>query len=112
MDGYWEKQVLCIKRDQSDFYSQLNVSSEAIDEMLRTNTVEFTKNIDVTSYENGERQTHNPDGRALPEAVWSSYAKGCSIRLLNPQTFMPSLWKLNATLQEYFHCLVGANLCT
>lgn len=112
MRDYWEKQVLCINRKSPDFYKYLHVSSKAIDTMLRTNSVEFTKNIDITSYENGERQTLNPDGRALPATVWEHYAEGCSVRLLNPQTFMPSLWKLNSVLQEYFHCLVGANLCT
>lgn len=30
--------------------------------------------------------------------------------LINPQTFMNSLQKFSATLQEYFHCLVGANI--
>lgn len=112
MNNYWEKEVLCINRKSPDYYKHLNVSSKAIDTMLRDNIVEFTKNIDITSYENGERQTLNPDGRALPAAVWEHYAEGCSIRLLNPQTFMPPLWKLNSVLQEYFHCLVGSNLCT
>ena len=51
----------------------------------------------------------NPDGRALPPVVWDHYDQGCSIRLLNPHTFLPSLYTLNATLQEYFHCLIGAN---
>ncbi|CAB4043787.1 bifunctional lysine-specific demethylase and histidyl-hydroxylase NO66, partial, partial [Paramuricea clavata] len=35
---------------------------------------------------------------------------GCSVRLLNPQTFSDSVWKLNATLQEYFGSFVGANV--
>lgn len=30
--------------------------------------------------------------------------------MINPQTFMGSLNKFNAALQEYFHCLVGANI--
>lgn len=112
MNDYWQKQVLCINRKSSNYYNNLKISSEAIDEMLRKNIVEFTKNIDITSYEDGQRITHNPDGRALPEAVWSYYGNGCSVRLLNPQTFMPALWSMNAMLQEYFQCLVGANLCT
>lgn len=32
------------------------------------------------------------------------------IGLLNPQTYMRSLHRFNATLQEYFHCMVGANI--
>lgn len=30
--------------------------------------------------------------------------------MINPQTFIPALHKFNATVQEYFHCLVGANV--
>lgn len=55
-------------------------------------------------------RTHNPEGRALPPAVWDFYRDGCSIRFLNPQTFIPQIHELNATLQEYFHCMTGANV--
>lgn len=110
MDKIFEKQPLHIKRNKSTFYDFLEVSTEAIDEMLRSNVVEFTKNLDITSYTNGQRETHNPDGRAMPASVWEFYKDGCSVRLLNPQTFMPRLFRLNALLQEYFHCLVGANI--
>lgn len=30
-------------------------------------------NLDVTSYTNGARETHNPPGRALPFTVWDFY---------------------------------------
>jgi len=35
--------------------------------------VEYTTNIDITSYENGKRQTHNPTGRAHASGVWEFY---------------------------------------
>lgn len=125
---YWEAKACLIKRKQSNYFSHL-ISFEAIDEMLIKNHVEFTKNLDVTSYKNGKyhliylrkntiiislpflgvRETLNPEGRALPPVVWDHYGQGCSIRLLNPQTFLPELFALNTTMQEYFHCLVGAN---
>ena len=35
---------------------------------------------------------------------------GCSVRFLNPQAFSQSVWKLTSLLQEYFGCLVGANV--
>ena len=72
--------------------------------------MEFTKNIDITSYEEQTRLTHNPIGRAMPPVVWDYYQNGCSIRLINPQTFIPKIHKLNATLQEYFQCMTGANV--
>ncbi|XP_055380472.1 bifunctional lysine-specific demethylase and histidyl-hydroxylase NO66 isoform X2 [Condylostylus longicornis] len=107
---YWEKTPCLIKRkNETKYYSKL-LSFEMIDRMLIENHVEFTKNIDVTKYENGIRETLNPEGRALPGAVWEKYADGCSIRLLNPQTFLSSIFSINSTLQEYFHCMVGANV--
>lgn len=106
---YWEKAPVCINRFIPKYYSQL-MSTNSIDDILRDNIIEYTKNIDITSYENGVRETHNPDGRALPPGVWNFYRDGCSIRLLNPQTFIPQIHELNATLQEYFHCMTGANV--
>uniref|UniRef100_A0A0A1WL93 Bifunctional lysine-specific demethylase and histidyl-hydroxylase n=1 Tax=Zeugodacus cucurbitae TaxID=28588 RepID=A0A0A1WL93_ZEUCU len=105
---YWETGACLVKRKGSNYYSKL-ISFEAIDQMLINNHVEFTKNIDITSYKNGVRETLNPVGRAMPPVVWDHYGQGCSVRLLNPHTFLPELFKLNTTLQEYFHCLVGAN---
>jgi len=48
-------------------------------------------------------------GRARPAVVWDSYNEGCSVRILNPQTYSTNIWKLLACLQEYFGSLVGAN---
>ena len=33
----------------------------------------FTENLDVTSYEHGKRETHNPIGRAFAPVVWDYY---------------------------------------
>ena len=38
------------------------------------------------------------------------FKNGCSVRLLNPQTYSEKIWKLNVTLQEYFGSFVGANV--
>lgn len=35
--------------------------------------VQYGVNLDVTSYTNGTRETHNPPGRALPYTVWGFY---------------------------------------
>lgn len=106
---FWEKAPFLVQRNDDSFYSKL-ISFGMIDKMLLDNHVEFTKNIDITSYKEGIRETLNPEGRAMPGAVWEKYEEGCSIRLLNPQTFLPGIFTLNTTLQEYFHCMVGANV--
>ncbi|XP_050079344.1 bifunctional lysine-specific demethylase and histidyl-hydroxylase NO66 [Anopheles maculipalpis] len=108
MRTYWERKHLLVKRNDRSYYGGL-LSRAMIDEMLRTNNIEYTKNIDITSYRDGQRETHNPDGRVLPPDLWHFYDTGCSVRMLNPQTYLRSVYELNVKLQEYFHCMTGAN---
>ncbi|RXG69254.1 Bifunctional lysine-specific demethylase and histidyl-hydroxylase NO66 [Armadillidium vulgare] len=109
MNNFWEKKHLLIRaKDKSRFKSIL--STEDIDNILRKNNLSYTKNIDITSYVEGKRDTHNPEGRALASVVWDYYNSGCSIRMLNPQTFSNSVWKLLTTLQEFFNSFCGANV--
>lgn len=108
LEHSWEQQPVHIKRKDPDYYKFL-LSTPMLDTILREQHVLFTKNLDVTSYTNGIRETHNPPGRALPSIVWDFYGNDCSIRMLNPQTFVPQLHDLNAILQEFFGCFVGAN---
>lgn len=105
----WEKSPVLIDRKCPMYYGDL-LSTAAIDKMLRDHRVEFGKNLDITSYKDGVRETFNPEGRAMPPTVWDFYRDGCSIRLLNPQTFLPRVHSMNATLQEYFQCMTGANV--
>lgn len=106
---YWEKKPCLIQRgDKKNYYSNL-ISFKTIDEMLINNHIEFTTNLDVTLYKDEVRETMNPEGRALPSNVWPFYADGCSVRLINPQTYIENIYKLCATIQEYFHCSIGTN---
>lgn len=103
---YWKvfrrvlgKKPLHVKRlTKRDYYSWL-ISSSGLDEVLRNNFIKFEKNIDITSYVDGKRQTHNPEGRALPAIVWDFYSNGNSVRFLNPQTYIKPIWRLNSGLQ-------------
>lgn len=104
----WEKKPLYVARKKPKYYKDI-MSTPIIDDMLRKENIQFTKNMDVTSYVDGKRETHNPIGRAHPHVVWDYYLNGCSVRLLNPQTYLPKLCLLNATLQEFFNSFVGAN---
>lgn len=78
--------------------------------MLRENPLYFTKNVDIVSYEGGVRETHNPEGRAVPSVVWDFYANGCSVRILNPQSYNKKIHVLVTELQELFGTMVGVNL--
>ncbi|XP_034257102.1 ribosomal oxygenase 1-like [Thrips palmi] len=106
---YWEKRPVHIGREENrDYYSGL-LSTAGIDAMLRKNNILYGKNIDITSYTNQKRETLNSTGRAHAAVVWDYYRNGCSIRLLNPQTYHAQLRELNTRLQEVFGSFVGSN---
>ncbi|XP_069811115.1 ribosomal oxygenase 1 [Dendropsophus ebraccatus] len=104
----WEKKPALIKRHNSKYYNGFFSTSE-FDRILREDNVQFGVNLDVTSYTDGVRETHNPPGRALPMVVWDYYKNGCSLRLLNPQSFSSTVWGVLSVLQELFGSMVGAN---
>ncbi|XP_075059814.1 ribosomal oxygenase 1 [Mixophyes fleayi] len=105
----WEKKPALIRRHNTKYYDGFFSTSE-FDRVLREDNVQFGINLDVTSYTDGVRQTHNPPGRALPIVVWDYYKNGCSLRLLNPQAFSVTVWNVLSTLQELFGSMVGANM--
>ena len=59
----FEKRPVHIKRGNPAYYKHL-LSTKVFDNMLRDQTVIFGKNLDVTSFTDGKRETHNPVGRA------------------------------------------------
>lgn len=106
---YWEKRPVHICRDENRDYYEGLLSTAAIDDMLRSNNILYGKNVDITSYSDGKRETLNSTGRAHAAVVWDYYRNGCSVRLLNPQTYHAQLRELNSRLQEVFGSFVGSN---
>uniref|UniRef100_A0A665WQ52 Bifunctional lysine-specific demethylase and histidyl-hydroxylase n=1 Tax=Echeneis naucrates TaxID=173247 RepID=A0A665WQ52_ECHNA len=105
----WEKKPILVQRRNPDFYKGLFSTAE-FDRVLREEDVQYGVNLDVTSYTNGKRETHNPPGRALPFTVWDFYERGCSLRMLNPQAFSSTVWNVLSILQEQFGSMAGANV--
>ncbi|CAD5123363.1 DgyrCDS11720 [Dimorphilus gyrociliatus] len=105
----WEKKPLLVKRHIPS-YNDGWFSSGELDRILREEQVDFGRNIDVVTFIDDKRETHNPPGRAYAPLVWDFYQNGCSIRLLNPQTYSKNVWKFLSSLQEYFGCMAGANV--
>lgn len=105
----WEKHPTLLQRHKPDYYQGLFSTTE-FDRILREEVVHFGVNLDVTSYRDDVRETHNPPGRALPSVVWDFYQNGCSLRLLNPQSFSLAIWKVLSILQEKFGSMAGANV--
>ncbi|XP_070705504.1 ribosomal oxygenase 1 [Pempheris klunzingeri] len=105
----WEKKPILVQRQNPGYYKGLFSTAE-FDRILRQEDVQYGVNLDVTSYTNGTRETHNPPGRALPFTVWDFYESGCSLRLLNPQAFSSTVWNVLSILQEQFGSMAGANV--
>lgn len=109
MKNHWEKAILHVPRNSRNYFSQLFSLTE-FDTILRENNLQYGTNVDITSYTDNVRETHNPVGRAHSHVVWDYFNNECSVRLLNPQLFAPEIYKFMANLQEYFGSLVGCNV--
>eukprot|EP00123_Amoebidium_parasiticum_P011942 comp21007_c0_seq1/m.28196 comp21007_c0_seq1/g.28196 ORF comp21007_c0_seq1/g.28196 comp21007_c0_seq1/m.28196 type:complete len:538 (-) comp21007_c0_seq1:68-1681(-) len=107
--GHWEAQPLVVQRTDRDYYGGW-FSKEDLDRLLRTSVIRYGVNLDVTKVVDGKRQTLTPTGRAYPASVWDFYEDGCSLRLLNPQTFCEPMWRMLSVLQDYFTCGMGVNV--
>ncbi|KAK7104186.1 ribosomal oxygenase 1-like [Littorina saxatilis] len=105
----WEQKPLLVRRHLPD-YNKGWFSTAEFDRILRQENIQFGVNIDITSYVDDKRETHNPAGRAYAPLVWDFYQKGCSVRFLNPQSYCRSMWKILSVIQEFFNCSVGANV--
>ncbi|XP_060522241.1 ribosomal oxygenase 1 [Cylas formicarius] len=105
----WEKEILHIERSNKDYYKDI-LTTDGLDRILRDFPLYYTRNVDVVNYENGVKEVLNQEGRAVPSALWDFYLNGCSIRVLNPQTYDHKVHFLISALQEYFGTMVGTNV--
>lgn len=105
----WEREAVLVRRQDPSYYEGL-FSTADLDSMLRSEDVHFGQHLDAARYVGGRRETLNPPGRALPAAAWSLYRAGCSLRLLCPQAFSPTVWQFLAVLQEQFGSMAGSNV--
>uniref|UniRef100_A0A673GA00 Bifunctional lysine-specific demethylase and histidyl-hydroxylase n=1 Tax=Sinocyclocheilus rhinocerous TaxID=307959 RepID=A0A673GA00_9TELE len=108
----WEKKPILIQRQNPDYYKGLFSTAE-FDHILRNDDVQYGVNLDVTSYTNGKRETHNPKNLTnIKLYVYSQmlfvfcYQSGCSLRMLNPQAFSSTVWQVLSILQEKFGSMV------
>ena len=72
--------------------------------------LEWSYEVDATSYSNFKRTTHNGEGDAEPKQVWQRYKEGCSIRLLRPQRRLDHMCLLLSVLEEHWASSAGANV--
>ncbi|KAJ8913459.1 hypothetical protein NQ315_013838 [Exocentrus adspersus] len=108
-ETYWEQKVLFVGRNKETYYRQI-LTTERLDAIFREFPLYYTRNVDVVSYDNGVKEVHNEEGRVSAAALYDYYSNGCSIRILNAQTYDQKVHLVLATLQEYFGTMVGANV--
>ena len=60
-------------------YAEGLFSSDDLNRILNECNVRFGVNLDVTTYQDGRRETHNVEGRAFSPVVWDYYKVGCCL---------------------------------
>lgn len=88
--------------------------------------LEYGRDVDVTSYVDGKRSTHNRNDDDDSEATTTTTTseehvdpdvlmrrfreEKCSLRLLHPQTWHDATWEILATLEKFWQCACGCNV--
>ena len=68
----WEKKPALIRR-RVPTYANGFFSTEDFNQILHECNVQYGVNLDVTSFHNGIRETHNPEGRVYPSVAWDYF---------------------------------------
>lgn len=97
-ENYWEKKPLHIARNCTDYFRGI-CSKKDMERAFRENQVYFNKTVTITSYQNGVRTNDEMVGRVRPSIVWKKFEDGKSIRMMNPQSYIPNIATLCTTLQ-------------
>ena len=108
-DDVHERRPFHVSRPGQAQYYHGWFGRKQIDALLRSGKLRYTEHLDVTSYTDGERQTHNGEGVAPAEEVWGRFKTGCSVRLSWPQRHSDEVWGMVSLLEEYFGCGGGCN---
>jgi len=110
----------CFVRKQSETskggYEDL-LTSEDIKTWLKEKKLTYGTNVDVTSYKDGVRRTHNSnDGFSNVSKIadFDTVTKrfeedGCSVRVLHPQRWSDKLWALLSNLENFWQSPTGCN---
>lgn len=93
----------------TSFYRMFQEVSEVTAALPLQHFLEYGVNINVASYKNGQRTTHNGEGRVFAGNAAQHLADGKSIQCVNPQSFDKHIHYLCDVLQEIFNSFVGAN---
>ena len=120
----WERRAMYVSRNENKNYYAGLLSKDIIDAWLKEGKMRYGVNVDVTSYADGIRRTHNLNddgsggvdpatdetGVADAATVWRRFEQEkCSLRVLHPQRWRDALWKQLAAMETFWKCSTGCN---
>lgn len=113
-----DQRPLHISRQQHPAYFNGLLTKSDIHSLLKTQKLQYGTNVDVTSYTKGKRSNLNHNGSeqsdepeiADASTVMKRFQKeGCSVRVLHPQRWVESIYKLLSVLEDELRSPVGCN---
>ena len=120
---YWEKKCLHVARNDVSFFENI-LSKSDIEDMILNKNMKYGVDLNVTKCDKSERNGDVtrltldplPDSGKIEDAivakstdVWTNFENGCSVRLLCPHLYSPTVHHLLSLLESEFGCMVGAN---
>ena len=115
---YLDQRPLHVSRQKHQHYFDGLLTKADIQQLLKTEQLQYGTNVDVTSYVNGERTNLNyncNDNTDLVEIAAASTvmrrfsSEGCSVRILHPQRWIEPVYKLLSFLEDELRSPVGCN---
>ena len=110
---------LHISRPNHQLYFDNFLTKDQIQQLLKTQQLQYGLNIDVTRYGNGQRSNLNYNKREDPDnmheiasaaTVMKRFDKqGCSVRVLHPQRWIEPIYRLLSLLEDELRSPVGCN---
>jgi len=109
MKHTWERKPLYVSRNNNKQYYDGLLSKKNIEDWLVQKQMKYGINVDVTTYKNGVRDTHNVNddssggadpisgetGTADSATIWRRFdTEKASLRVLHPQRWRDPLWKV------------------
>ena len=113
-----DQRPLHISRQKHQRYFDGLLTKADVQQLLNTQQLHYGTNVDVTSYADGQRTNlnYNVDEStdeletASAVIVMQRFSKeGCSVRILRPQRWVESVYKLLSFLEDELRSPVGCN---
>jgi len=115
---YLDQRPLHISRQKHQHYFDGLLTKADIQQLLKSQQLQYGTNVDVTSYTNGQRTNLNYNGSECTDELETADAstvmrrfnkERCSVRVLHPQRWVEPVYKLLSMLEDELRSPVGCN---